>query len=95
MSAQPIGNDEVRLPMNGSLSAAGISKRFGGVAALTNVDLVLQRGEVHGLVGENGAGKSTLIRILSGGLTPDRGSVHLDGHLRSHSSQPTREKTAW
>jgi ABC-type sugar transport system ATPase subunit len=92
MDAPTVGNDEVRLPKNGSLSAAGIFKHFGGVAALTNVNLVLQRGEVHGLVGENGAGKSTLIRILSGGLMPDRGSVHLNGHLRSLSSPAEARK---
>jgi ABC-type sugar transport system ATPase subunit len=91
-SAQPIENDEVRLPMKGSLSATGISKRFGGVNALNNVDLIIRRGEVHGLVGENGAGKSTLIRILSGGLKPDSGSVHLDDALRSYSSPADARK---
>jgi ABC-type sugar transport system ATPase subunit len=78
--------------MNGSLSAIGISKRFGGVSALTDVDLVIQRGEVHGLVGENGAGKSTLIRILSGGLKPDSGSVRLNAELRNYSSPAAARK---
>jgi ABC-type sugar transport system ATPase subunit len=91
-SAQPIENDDVRLPTSGNLSAIGVSKRFGGVNALTNVDLVIQRGEVHGVVGENGAGKSTLIRILSGGLEPDSGSVHLDDKLRSYSSPADARK---
>jgi ABC-type sugar transport system ATPase subunit len=91
-SAQPIENDELRLTIKGSLSATGISKRFGGVNALSNVDLVIQRGEVHGLVGENGAGKSTLIKILSGGLEPDSGSVHLDDALRSYSSPAKARK---
>jgi len=52
---------------------SGISKRFGGVHALRNVDLTLQAGEVHCLVGENGSGKSTLIKIISGVQAPEPG----------------------
>ncbi len=48
------------------LELRGISKSFGGVAALRDVDFVLRRGEIHGLVGENGAGKSTLMNVLYG-----------------------------
>src|SRR2546428_594759 len=51
----------------------GISKRFGGVHALRDVDLTLEVGEVHCLVGENGSGKSTLIKIISGVEEPERG----------------------
>ena len=53
----------------------GVTKRYGGVQALAGVDLDVQAGEVHGLVGENGAGKSTLLKILSGAVVPDAGDV--------------------
>jgi ribose transport system ATP-binding protein len=57
----------------------GIAKRFGAVRALVGVDLALQGGEVHALIGENGAGKSTLMKVLSGALVPDAGSMRLAG----------------
>src|SRR3954447_17107048 len=53
-------------PLATFLEMSGISKRFGGVHALRGVDLALEVGEVHCLVGENGSGKSTLIKIISG-----------------------------
>ena len=55
------------------LEMSGISKRFGGVHALREVDLTLEVGEVHCLVGENGSGKSTLIKIISGVESPEPG----------------------
>lgn len=55
------------------LEMSGISKRFGGVHALRDVDLTLEIGEVHCLVGENGSGKSTLIKIISGVEAPEPG----------------------
>jgi simple sugar transport system ATP-binding protein len=55
------------------LELRGISKRFGGVQALADVDLAIAAGEVHCLVGENGSGKSTLIKIISGVQPPDPG----------------------
>jgi ribose transport system ATP-binding protein len=59
------------------LTAAGVSKSFGGIRALDAVDFDVRPGEIHALVGENGAGKSTLIKILSGVLVPDAGTVRL------------------
>jgi len=59
--------------------AHGIVVRFGGVAALSGVDLTLTAGSVHALCGENGAGKSTLMKVLAGSVTPDEGSVAIDG----------------
>lgn len=61
------------------LSMTGIVKHFSSTQALRGVDLKLRPGEVHALVGENGAGKSTLMKILSGALTPDAGTMMLDG----------------
>jgi ABC-type sugar transport system ATPase subunit len=60
------------------LIVEGVSKRFGGVQALDNVDLDLRRGEVHALVGENGAGKSTLMNIIGGVVQRDDGRILFD-----------------
>ncbi len=64
---------------NPIVQATNISKHFGGVFAVNDVSLSVSRGEIHGLVGENGAGKSTLMRVLSGILKPDNGTVLIDG----------------
>ena len=61
------------------LEMKGITKRFSGVTALSNVDLKLKKGEVHTLLGENGAGKSTLMKILSGVYHPNDGEIFLKG----------------
>ncbi|MFF2446637.1 sugar ABC transporter ATP-binding protein [Neobacillus sp. NPDC058068] len=61
------------------LKMKGISKAFPGVQALSNVDLELNSGEVHALLGENGAGKSTLMKILTGIYQKDEGSIVYQG----------------
>ena len=61
------------------LKAIGIRKVFPGVVALDGVDFEVDKGEVHGLLGENGAGKSTLIALLYGVYTPDDGEILLNG----------------
>ena len=66
------------------LSVNGVSKRFGAVQALRNMDFELRAGEVHVLFGENGAGKSTLINIICGAIQPDQGSMSLAGELIHH-----------
>ncbi|MEM1005225.1 MAG: ATP-binding cassette domain-containing protein [Pseudomonadota bacterium] len=66
----------------------GITKRFGGVTALQDVDLTAYAGEVLAIVGDNGAGKSTLIKILTGVYQPTEGRVLMDGQpleMASHS----------
>lgn len=65
------------------LVASGISKRFGGVAALDNVSLEARPGEVHCLAGENGSGKSTLIKVISGVETADSGTITIGGRTLS------------
>lgn len=69
------------------LAADKVSKSFGGVHALRQVDFELRAGEVHALVGQNGAGKSTLIKILSGALLADTGQISYEGR-RVHLSSP-------
>ncbi|WP_030155624.1 sugar ABC transporter ATP-binding protein [Glycomyces sp. NRRL B-16210] len=65
------------------LDMHGIDKAFLGVPVLTSVDLRIERGEVHALVGENGAGKSTLMKILAGVHTADAGAIELGGRAVS------------
>ncbi|MGH2698134.1 MAG: sugar ABC transporter ATP-binding protein [Actinomycetota bacterium] len=63
-----------------------VTKRFGGIVAVDEVDFDLEPGEVHALVGENGAGKSTLMKIVVGLYAPDEGSVEVDGEKIGFSS---------
>ena len=61
------------------LTASGLTKRFGGLAAVNNVSLELWRNRIHAVIGPNGAGKSTLANLLSGDLPPTSGEVRLGG----------------
>ncbi len=79
------GQSEETRRSGASLRAAGVSRAFDGVQALTDVTLEIHRHEVVGLIGPNGAGKSTLVNILSGFDRPDEGTVELEG----------RDVTAW
>jgi len=62
------------------LTARGLTKRFGGLAAVNDVSLDLWRDRIHAVIGPNGAGKSTLTNLLSGDLPPTSGQVQLDGN---------------
>ena len=76
----------------GGLRLKGISKAFGQVQALSNVDLEVSPGEILAIVGDNGAGKSTLIKTISGVHRADRGSIAVDGVERHfHSPADARE----
>ena len=61
------------------LEVAGLTKRFGGIRAVDDCDLVLHEGEILGLIGPNGAGKTTIFDLISGFLVPDGGRIQLDG----------------
>jgi branched-chain amino acid transport system ATP-binding protein len=74
------------------LSAHGLSKAYGGVAASSNVTLDVVPGEVHGLIGPNGAGKSTLVAMLAGDLRPDSGQIFLEGQDITGLSAPKRTR---
>ena len=77
---------EVRIINNFVLEMKGIKKHFGGIKALDGVELKVQAGEVHALLGENGAGKSTLMKILGGSYTMDEGEIFIDGKKADLSS---------
>ena len=62
------------------MAATGLTKRFGGLAAVSDVSLDLWRGRIHAVIGPNGAGKSTLTNLLSGDLPPSAGRIVLGGH---------------
>jgi branched-chain amino acid transport system permease protein len=66
------GNGEV-------LRVDGLTKRFGGVAALSEIDIVVERGTVHALIGPNGSGKTTFINVVTGIYQSSRGKIELDG----------------
>ena len=74
------------------LATRGLTRRFGGLAAVSDVSIALERGSVHAVVGPNGAGKTTLINMLSGDLAATSGSVSYGGEDITHESADRRSR---
>jgi len=75
----PPGGDWVKGGSVAVLELKGVSKHFGAIEAVSNVDFTLERGEIVGLMGDNGAGKSTLVKIIAGNFPPSGGEILLEG----------------
>lgn len=73
--------------MTAFLSARGVSKRYGGLLAVSDVSLSVPRGAIHSVIGPNGAGKTTLFNCLTSFVHPTEGEIHLDG-VRIDSLRP-------
>jgi simple sugar transport system ATP-binding protein len=79
-AADSIGLDNFMTSSNPLLlEARGLSKVYGNVTALSDVDLKVRGGEILALVGDNGAGKSTLVKVLSGAIKPTKGTIKVEG----------------
>src|SRR5207302_3962013 len=74
------------------LRVGRMTKRFGGLAAVADVDLVVGRGTVHALIGPNGSGKTTLLNVVSGLYRADGGSIELAGHDVGGASAARRNR---
>ena len=74
------------------LEARGIRKLFGQLCALDGVDLVVERGQIHGLIGPNGSGKSTLLKCIAGAEVPDEGRVVFLGADVTEAPPPARAR---
>jgi branched-chain amino acid transport system permease protein len=78
---RPRGGELGEVPSPAELTARGVSKRFGALVALDDLDLELRPGAIHALIGPNGSGKTTALRVLSGSLPLESGTVALGGEL--------------
>ena len=74
------------------LSLRGITKRFGGVVANDRIDITVEPGTIHAIVGENGAGKSTAMRIAYGFYTADAGEILINGSASAYPAAARRHR---
>jgi simple sugar transport system ATP-binding protein len=82
----------MRIPLS-VLQLQAVSKNFGGIRALNDIELSVDRGEVLGLMGDNGAGKSTLVKIIAGNFPPSAGTMTLNGEaVHFHKPIEARQK---
>ena len=84
MTTAPISGTDAAPSSRNVLRVENLGKTYGGVVALSDVNLSIRAGTIHGLLGENGAGKSTLVGIMSGQRQPTSGSIYLDEQPLSH-----------
>ncbi len=78
-NSQTLGQAQAQAQATPVLRVQGVSKRFGGLQALSDVGISIQPGQVYGLIGPNGAGKTTFFNVITGLYTPDGGSFELGG----------------
>ena len=71
-----------------AVAVSGLSKSYGGIRALIDMDMEVETGTIHAVVGENGAGKSTLMKILAGAVKADQGRIRLDGETVRFAAPP-------
>ncbi|NMA48213.1 MAG: ABC transporter ATP-binding protein [Tissierellia bacterium] len=69
--------------MDNIIEIKGLTKKYGGIIAINNIDLNIKKGKIIGILGPNGSGKTTLIKLLTGLLHPTNGEIKIDGHLPS------------
>jgi len=81
--------------MTAAVEIRGLTKRYGKVQALEDVDLIVDRGCIYGILGPNGAGKSTLIKTLVGTLKPDAGKVAVLGHDMPRAAKAARRRIGY
>src|SRR3990172_5386494 len=77
------------------IEAHGLQKRFGATQAVSGIDLILQSGDLFGLVGPDGAGKTTTIRLLCGALNPDAGTISICGIPMAQQPDRARENIGY
>jgi ABC-2 type transport system ATP-binding protein len=76
------------------IQTSGLTKKFGDITAVEDVDLAVERGDIHGFVGHNGAGKTTTMKMLTGLITPTSGEARIgDEPAGARARRPNRSAT--